>query len=66
MCRSEAVFNVVVPVPITWLESLFGKAKRAFPQAGPLASKRKLTPVAVPRTDEMGGLDFGAGGKGEG
>ena len=56
----------VVPVPSTGLERLLGKAKGALPQAGPLASERKLTPVAVPRTDEMGGLDFGAGGKGEG
>lgn len=56
----------VVPIPAPGFERLLGEAKGALPLAGSLASERKLALVAVPCTDEMGGLDFGAGGKGEG
>lgn len=56
----------VVPISAPRLECLLGEAKGALPLAGALAGERKLALVAVPCTDEMGGLDFGAGGKGEG
>lgn len=55
----------VVPVPAPRLERFLGEAKRALPPAGSLASERKLALVAVPCTDEMGGLDLGTGGEGE-
>lgn len=56
----------IVPVPAPRLERLLGEAKGALPLAGSLASERELALVAVPCADEVGGLDFGAGGKGEG
>ena len=56
----------VVPVPTSGLESLLGEAEGALPLAGPVAGERKLTPVAIPCTNEMDGLDFGAAGKSEG
>lgn len=56
----------VVPVSASRLERLLGEAEGALPLAGSLARERKLALVAVPCADEMGGLDFGAGGKGEG
>lgn len=56
----------VVPISAPRLERLLGEAEGALPLAGSLACERKLTLVAVPCTDEMDGLGFGAGGKGEG
>lgn len=64
--RFVAVFDIVVPISASRLERLLGEAKGALPPAGSLASERKLALVAVPSTDEMYGLNFGAGGKGEG
>ena len=56
----------VVPVSAPRFERLLGEAKGTLPLAGSLASERKLALVAVPCTDEMGGLDFRTGGEGEG
>ena len=56
----------VVPIPAPGLEGLFREAEGALPSAGSLTSERKLALVAVPRSDEMDGFDFGAAGKGEG
>ena len=56
----------VVPVPASRLKGLLGEAKGALPPAGSLAGERELTLVAVPCTDQMDGLDFGAGAEGEG
>lgn len=56
----------VVPISAPRLERLLGEAKGALPPARSLTSERKLALVAIPCTDEMGCLDFGAGGEGEG
>ena len=56
----------VVPVPAPRFERLLGEAKGTLPLAGALAGERELALVAIPCADEMGGLGFGAGGKGEG
>ena len=55
----------VVPVSTPRLQCLLGETKGTLPSAGSLASERKLALVAVPGTDEMDGLDFGAAGEGE-
>ena len=57
----------VIPVPLTRLERGTRESEGSPPSTGlgGILGKRKLTLVAIPGTEEVGGLDVGRSAEGE-